>query len=227
MVRQRGTKGYADRLAQALARGPRPMSVRALTKAMHDQYEGLRGTSYGGIRQYAEDKVRSPRIELLRAIADVLGIRWEWLAFNEGKMTEKEQQISDLVEDGVARDADVEAAEGLEEAIAGVREGFGEGAERLLDTAVRRAVILHSWQCLTSTVSDASDTTNRALACRLGEVLAAAPRIFGVDLDSLPDDSLTDYAVMATSAVRHLYPESSAPFGRLGVRSTEDTDAEA
>ncbi len=89
MGRMGRTVGYSTRLSEALLRGPRPMSVRGLAKAVNEKYPDLRGTSYGGIRQYAEGNVRSPRIDLLRAIADILVVRWEWLAFDEGGMTEE------------------------------------------------------------------------------------------------------------------------------------------
>jgi hypothetical protein len=85
------TDGYAERLALALERGPKPMSVRGLAAAMGERFPRLRGTSYGGIRQYAEGVVRHPRVELLRAIAAVVGVRGDWLAFDEGGMTEAEE----------------------------------------------------------------------------------------------------------------------------------------
>jgi transcriptional regulator with XRE-family HTH domain len=107
-MRQKPTAGYADRLNSALSSGPNPMSVRALAREMAERYPDLRGTSYGGIRQYAEGKVRNPRMELLRAIAGVLGIRAEWLTFGPeegGEMTqeaERERREVDLVSGAVA-----------------------------------------------------------------------------------------------------------------------------
>ena len=89
---QKQTRGYSERLAQALVHGPHPMSVRGLAKEMSSRYAHLRGSSYGGIRQYVEGKIESPRGELLQAMADELGVRPEWLAFNKGLMTEREEQ---------------------------------------------------------------------------------------------------------------------------------------
>ncbi len=60
------------------------------SRGVTGKYPDLRGTSYGGVRQYAEGKVANPRAELLRAMADVLGVRQDWLAFNQGPMTEAE-----------------------------------------------------------------------------------------------------------------------------------------
>ena len=69
------TDGYRGRIRRALKQGPRPMSVRDLAREMGEKHPHLRGTSYGGIRQYAEGKIRNPRVELLRAIAETLGVR--------------------------------------------------------------------------------------------------------------------------------------------------------
>ena len=105
MARKKRTDGYANRLRQALREGPRPMSVRRLAdqlggsdeKGVPARYPGLRGTSYGGVRQYAEEGgVKNPRHELLRAMADVLEVRPDWLSFNEGEITEELEQTRAL-----------------------------------------------------------------------------------------------------------------------------------
>jgi hypothetical protein len=80
-MREKPTDGYADRISWALSQGPRPMSVRALHKEAEAAYPHLRGTSYGGIRQYVEGRPVNPRVELLRAFADLLGVRPDWMAF--------------------------------------------------------------------------------------------------------------------------------------------------
>jgi transcriptional regulator with XRE-family HTH domain len=93
-MRQKATAGYDERLRQALERGPRTMALRPLADAIRERHPDLRGSSYGGIRSYVEGRVLNPRVELLRAIAGVLGVRPEWLAFDDGEMT---------LEDEVAR----------------------------------------------------------------------------------------------------------------------------
>lgn len=76
------------------------MSVRALAKEMQERFPNLRGTSYGGIRLYTEDgKVTNPRVELLRAIAEVLEVRPDWLAFDNGPMTEREMRALEAERD--------------------------------------------------------------------------------------------------------------------------------
>lgn len=91
------TEGYARRLQRALEHGPRPMSVRALGDRMKTAHEGLRGATYSGVRQYVKGRVRTPRMELLRALAAELGVRWQWLAYADGAMTEAGQRAQDEV----------------------------------------------------------------------------------------------------------------------------------
>jgi transcriptional regulator with XRE-family HTH domain len=91
---QKQTDGYSGRISVAMREGPRPMTVRQLARVLgeHPKHKNIRGVSYGGVRQYVEGGIRNPRAELLRAIADVLGVRWQWLAHNEGFMTAAQQQ---------------------------------------------------------------------------------------------------------------------------------------
>lgn len=93
MSDQKVTTGYADRIREAMAHGPRPISsVRGLASRVEHQHGDVRGASYGGVRQYHAGAIGTPRLELLQAIADVLGVRWEWLAYGEGEMTEEEER---------------------------------------------------------------------------------------------------------------------------------------
>jgi hypothetical protein len=84
---KRTTAGYEKRLKWARERGPRPMSVRGLGAELEAGYRDLRGATYGGIRQYMAGEVANPRVELLQAVADVLRVRPEWLAYGEGSQT--------------------------------------------------------------------------------------------------------------------------------------------
>lgn len=101
-MRQKLTTGYSERLQRALAKGPRPMSIRQLGSEMKKAYPDLRGATYGGVRQYVAGNIQNPRIELLRAIAEVLQVRPEWLAFGEGEMTEKAQRVAEAAQQAAA-----------------------------------------------------------------------------------------------------------------------------
>jgi transcriptional regulator with XRE-family HTH domain len=231
-VRQKqtaATAGYGERLARALQRGPKPMSVRALAELVGQRFGELRGASYGGIRQYAEGKVRHPRIDLLRAIAEVLGVRSDWLAFGEGSMTEDEEQ---------ARRAEPELRTPLDkggdwiwEAVRdGVRAGFGKGADWIMAidgerVGARGAVIGRTWRVLL--ISPAG----KALAQRqgrgkargkgapyrtafaLGRMLREPFVALQLDPTSVPDDLTDDYVFATCAALRHLayLPIESAP----------------
>lgn len=111
------TAGYADRLGQALKYGPRPMSVRRLANELGGgRFPGVRGTSYGGVRQYAEGKVINPRTELLRAMGEVLGVRGDWLAFGSGEMLDVAQRrAQETQKTAAARLAEWRSARGLNE----------------------------------------------------------------------------------------------------------------
>lgn len=92
---QTRTTGYDRRLREALEEGPRPMSIRQLGQEMEERHPEMRGATYGGVRQYAAGNIQNPRVELLRAIAHVLEIRPDWLAFDDGPMTEEEDGVAE------------------------------------------------------------------------------------------------------------------------------------
>jgi transcriptional regulator with XRE-family HTH domain len=105
MAQGRPTDGYHERLGRALREGPSPMSVRQLGEALGARHPGRRGFTYGGIRQYLANKVKNPRLDVLRAAADELGVRPEWLAFDDGEMTverEAAQYLSPALKDWFA-----------------------------------------------------------------------------------------------------------------------------
>jgi hypothetical protein len=86
------TTGYHERIQKALVRGPRPLTLRRLHRELEEGFPDVPGTSYSGVRKYSAGQVKKPRIELLNAMASVLGVRPEWLAFGEGEMTEELQE---------------------------------------------------------------------------------------------------------------------------------------
>jgi hypothetical protein len=94
MPRAKRTDGYGERLMRALEEGPRPMSLRGLGNLMEGAYPDLRGATYSGVRQYAEGNIKvRPRVDLLRAIAEVLQVRWQWLAYGNGEMTASREEL--------------------------------------------------------------------------------------------------------------------------------------
>jgi len=95
------TLGYRERLEEARRRAG--VSVHGLHKALREKFPDLRGTSYAGVRHYFDDPPRRPRLELLRAMAEVLGVRYERLAFDQGPWTREEEADDRLAHDATAR----------------------------------------------------------------------------------------------------------------------------
>ena len=67
---------------------------------------GLRGTSMQAVYDYFKND-REPSLEFIRVAADLLSVRVEWLAFDEGEPTQGEQDAVAIV-DRLARDPGTE-----------------------------------------------------------------------------------------------------------------------
>lgn len=180
---QKLTTGYGDRLREAL--GDRSMSVRQLAGAVRERYPGLRGTSDGGVRQYVDGNVRNPRVELLRAFADVLGVRWQKIAHNEGAWTAEREEL---------RGATEGATSGESRADALVRAGM----ESLLEAVPFKQHLVFEYRHLSQVVIKIGSTLAergldlstedcyRRAGRLLGEALAAPAQILGIGDD--PDE---------------------------------------
>lgn len=129
--------GYRERLNKALKSGPNPMSVRALARKMQSRFPDLRGTSYSGLRLYVyggRDEVAAPRHEVLRAIAEVLNVRPQWLLFDDGPMTEEEAahlaRTNELAKEALAETPNAERRAARDEDVPRAR------AKRLIQEAI-------------------------------------------------------------------------------------------
>jgi len=71
------------------------IGLRELQRQVAAKLPREKGTSYGTIRAYVGGEVYRPRRIILKAIADVLGVRAEWLVDEAGYPTDREQQIAD------------------------------------------------------------------------------------------------------------------------------------
>ncbi|MEX2531436.1 MAG: helix-turn-helix transcriptional regulator [Gemmatimonadota bacterium] len=185
------TAGYGARIARALERGPRPMSARELARRVGELYPDLRGTSYGGIRQYAEGNIQRPRVDLLRAIADVLGVRAEWLAFDEDEMTEDLQRAREAREAG--EEPDPGATWGAEDFLRVVGGELGDG--RLLVDHPAEPFLLEGWaRLLDAGISPAHseeatpETTREEGLQGIGRAALGQPRPIEFDPIVIPPD---------------------------------------
>lgn len=210
-LRQKPTAGYEARIRLALNRGPRPMSVRGLQKELEKRFPDLRGTSYGGVRLYTEDNnVRNPRVELLRAFAEVLEVRADWLAFDEGEMTEAEQAAADLVapESWVMKaDPRTGFDQGMIEALADelprVKGGLVRTIHRIVGLLeeMPATVLLDTAPEAIETLLGGGVRERHAMERHLKEgglravarAIRAPADVLGIDLDEIPEDDFALY----------------------------------
>jgi hypothetical protein len=240
LARQERTKGYALRLRWAVEEGPKAMSVRRLADGLGRQYPKLRGTSYGGVRQYAENKVKRPRVELLRAMADMLGVRGDWLAFGDGEPTEHldywRRAARSLAESGMTPEKGAPPAERLRDAVRealGRQSPYGGQVEESMPPWV--PMLSPVWFELVNADAKArpagvgvtlEDVTNLERA--IGEALAAPLRAIRVDAASLTERDLTRYvvsmipALLSVAARRKVHiDDATRPAPRAGEATPE------
>jgi transcriptional regulator with XRE-family HTH domain len=220
---EKRTDGYSDRLRQALREGPNPMSVRRLgEEVLPARFPDLRGATYGGVRQYAAGKVKSPRIELLRAIADVLGVRSDWLAFNDGAMLQDE----DAVLRG-SKPPGVDLWGAIHDAIPQLRELDISVSMNLVEAAIRlNRVLARAQRSGDESILSLSERCWGVVATTLG----AVEDVIGDDRIRRDPEAFSDFAstvILAISgaihATRFTYgPERRSPLGLLAGEYDND-----
>jgi transcriptional regulator with XRE-family HTH domain len=180
MSKKRRTDGYAERLQLALEVGPEAMSVRQLARTVAKRHPDVPGRSYAGVRQYVEGNVRTPRIKLLQAMAEVLGVRYEWLAFNDGPMTEAAAEAS-------RRPALSRSPEQLQRTRAAVFKAFRREADALLPIGLESGerVILPAVEAVVNKMANESGDEPRkddyiTAGRLLGHAAMAPLRILGL-----------------------------------------------
>lgn len=106
--------------------------------------DGARGSSYGSVWSYVNGKVAEPRPRIVRAMADVLGVNYGWLATGDGPRTREELARRDSTPQAAARDAGADRLARLLTAMEGARERLPDPPARMLarqDRVVERLVI--------------------------------------------------------------------------------------
>jgi hypothetical protein len=216
-VRQKLTSGYETRLQRALREGPRPMSIRQLGATMADRFPDMRGATYGGVRQYAAGNIANPRMDLLRALADVLEVRQDWLAYGDGEMTERAEQIA-----RAELDAAVSQSNFAEETIKAITdaavEGFGPGGKglgRATDLATLIMLLMRYDLLLSEGVE---------VGRRFGEALASLLRVFWIDPTKMEPYEFDDLWKLVTVALRRVIKYSDPPAHLWPSLSREDHD---
>jgi len=166
------------------------MSPRTLSAELAVRHPGRRGTSYGGIRSYVEGRVHHPRIDLLRVIADVLGVRFEWLAYGVGAQTEQAEQVLHAADKVAAKAVEPEPQE---RALAAMIEEWPA-----LARARRReqAALLQAWAVYLAFDPGPAYRSQETDALELARMIARAARApledLGMDRgDLLPQEEIT------------------------------------
>lgn len=78
----------ADRLSERLRE--RGWGYEDFHRKVRDASGGVRGTSYGSVWAYANGKIQEPRPRVVRAMAEVLGVTYDWLMTGRGPRTVQE-----------------------------------------------------------------------------------------------------------------------------------------
>jgi transcriptional regulator with XRE-family HTH domain len=235
MPKKRRTSGYGGRIERAMREGPRPVdSVRGLARRLEaddSPYRDLRGATYGGVRQYIEENVSRPRLELLRALADVLGVRADWLAFGEGRMTEHEALAERVTAEERAA-IEREVLSNIESAVFGalvdelprMRRGLQRTRTRLvgiLDQVVSRVAFMSRQK--EALIRHGLDSEGRAVTGHLygleqelketavrevARAVRGPAQALGVDLDELGEEHFALYVDAIATAIGVLIMQS-------------------
>lgn len=158
---------------------------------------------YDTARRYHRDREASA--DYYARVARVFGVSLEWLITGDREMDEEEELVRD-VEEAAARLEDYLT----DNLFAGFRDGFGEGADRVL-RGTRRALLIHTWRRCSGSLGVSDVELGRALGRTFGKPFESLE----LDPANLPGDDLTDF----TQAI-------CAAFNRLtAITHVEDTDA--
>lgn len=136
---------HSDALARRLASTleERGWGYEDFHRRVREAADGARGSSYGSVWSYVNGKVSEPRPKIVRAMAEALGVTYEWLATGQGPRT-AEEAARTRTPPAIARDAGQQRLARLLEAMEGARERLPEPPARILarqDRVVERLVI--------------------------------------------------------------------------------------
>ena len=115
-------------------------SIRSLQQALHDKKVPVPGSSYANVHAYFKGRTR-PTLEFIKAAAEELGVKPEWLAFGNGWMTEREQREAEAAAALLEREEEREGSLFNERMLEEL-----EGLDRL-DPSVHLALhaLVHRW----------------------------------------------------------------------------------
>jgi hypothetical protein len=193
--------GLPERLTEALKH------ANATKHALHKRLErrGVRGSSWGSIRNYFEGDAQ-PTLDVLLAMADELGVRLQWLAYDDGEMTaeleaaaDRHRRLSESADSGLPDEVRAQAAHRD-----AVLAGLGQVDPRLQHE--RAALALYSametykpeelW-------GEGWPDRVRRHAVRTGQALLAPLEPLGIDAKTMTHEAWTDYVLGMSAILRN------------------------
>lgn len=199
---------FGERLHDELER--RAWNVKTLQRHLRGRTGGAKGTSYGQVWSYVNGKAPiEPRRNVLEALAVLLEVRMEWLAFAEEPRTEQEGRAAEVR--GWSK-ADMRAAQERRDKLLGaLAEGFMHGGSRprrkakqaapLSESAIDNLVHAYVHAMALATPLPAHDSEEEyELAREVGRSAAAPLRAMGADPWAIDVVDLNDYVASIVPA---------------------------
>lgn len=212
-------QGLSTRLREAIAHSPFD-SIKQFQQALEEEAEkhGLRGASYSQFHRYLQ-KEQVPPLPLLRGIADLAGVRPEWLVFGDGEPTATEEAVrrGQVAADEVYGQPNPAVQEFIREYMVDLF-GWASAIDQTAGSDLLMAVLGR----LLASCPDSEDATPEQVARLALLIRTAALRPINVltgDLDRLPASQLQDYLWSVTLAMR-----TAIPGRNEGASITELTD---
>lgn len=177
------------------------LSVRAFHREMDDK-RGVYGSSYPNIHRYLADKA-DPSLEFLKQAADLLSVRYQWLAVGQGKPTEAEQADAEA-DEAFQLENEIRAVlseeEGTRKGLLGRKlwtDALSEALEDTLGTKVpqvAQVVMAHHWRRLNLQAMESPTLgAPEEMLRRLARSVVAPLKEFEVSVSNLSEDELTHY----------------------------------
>jgi hypothetical protein len=199
----------SERLELQLAKGGH--SIRWL--ALELERREVNGSSYGNVYAVAKGKTQ-PSLELIEAMAAVLGVNVEWLAFERGHVTDEHAAES-------ASPASARSSWPWEHVRDGFRKGFGPGADSVLGISgervgargfliARTARLLAASPAREALVPPGKSLGLKGAARVIGKALRAPLRALAIDpRGPILDDVMDDYVMSVCLALRQLFDHTT------------------
>src|SRR5687768_5546122 len=176
-------------------RKDRGWSIRKFHKEISAEAPDIRGASYMSVLAYVTGKVEEPPTAFLRAAAKVLGVRFEWLAYESGWPTEAETPAMDAA----AKRAPVDFFARMERDI---KEGFGPNVS--VSTAAQIAL-----ETLHIAVATFPDDKRRGVDRQtVAEALVMPLNLMDFNAHDMPPAAFEHYVITVAEALRYLISET-------------------